>query len=66
MTKLAAYFHTEWEAMTATDWFGLIFTVVIFILMVVVYVWALNPKNKDRIESHRTMLLDENENKLEK
>ncbi|PHS25450.1 MAG: CcoQ/FixQ family Cbb3-type cytochrome c oxidase assembly chaperone [Methylophaga sp.] len=52
--------------MTGTDWFGLILTVVVFIIMVVVYVWVLNPKNKESIESHRTMLLDEDEIKSEK
>ena len=31
-----------------------------------IYFWVLNPKNKQEIESHRTMLLDENETKSEK
>ena len=66
MTKLEEYFHTDWSAMTGNDWFGLILTVVVFLLMVAVYFWALNPKNKEEIESHRTMLLDENEKKSEK
>lgn len=66
MTKLQEYFYTDWEAMTGTDWFGLVFTVVIFVLMFVLYYWVLNPKNKDKIESHRTMLLDEEEMKSEK
>lgn len=52
--------------MTGTDWFGLVLTVIIFILMVIVYFWVLNPKNKQEMESHRTMLLDENETKSEK
>ncbi|HIC46258.1 MAG: cbb3-type cytochrome c oxidase subunit 3 [Pseudomonadota bacterium] len=52
--------------MTATDWFGLVFTVVIFILMVVLYFWVLNPKNKDKIESHRTMLQDDDDTNSEK
>jgi len=66
VTKLEEYFHTDWSAMTGTDWFGLVLTVIIFILMVIVYFWALNPKNKQEMESHRTMLLDENETKSEK
>jgi len=66
VTKLREYFQTDWSAMTGTDWFGLILTVVVFIIMVVVYVWVLNPKNKESIESHRTMLLDEDEIKSEK
>ncbi len=66
MTKIQEYFHTDWGAMTGTDWFGLVLTVVVFILMVIVYFWVLNPKNKKDLESHRTMLLDENETKSEK
>ena len=65
MTKLQEYFHTDWSAMTGTDWFGLVLTVVVFIIIAIVYFWALNPKNKESIESHRTMLLDENETKSE-
>ena len=66
MTKLQEYFHTDWSAMTGTDWFGLVLTVVVFIIMVVVYIWVLNPKNKESIESHRNMLLDEEDIKSEK
>ncbi|MCX4187542.1 cbb3-type cytochrome c oxidase subunit 3 [Methylophaga sp. OBS4] len=66
MTKLQEYFHTDWNAMTATDWFGLVFTVVIFLLMVGLYFWVLNPKNKDKLESHRTMPLDDDETNSEK
>lgn len=66
MTKLQEYFHTEWSAMTGTDWFGLVLTVVVFLVIFVAYVWVLNPKNKEEIESHRTMLLDENDIESEK
>lgn len=66
MTKLQEYFHTDWSAMTGNDWFGLVLTVIVFVLMVIVYYWVLNPKNKESLESHRTMLLDENDIKSEK
>ncbi|HDY84117.1 MAG TPA: CcoQ/FixQ family Cbb3-type cytochrome c oxidase assembly chaperone [Methylophaga sp.] len=52
--------------MTGTDWFGFLLTVFVFIVMVVVYFWVLNPKNKDSLESHRSMLIDEDERKSEK
>ena len=65
MSKIQEYFDTDWSAMTATDWFGLVFTVVIFLLMVGLYVWVLNPKNKDKIESHRSMPLDDDETNSE-
>lgn len=66
MTKLQEYFSTDWGAMTAEDWFGTILTVVVFILMVIVYFWALNPKNKEELESHRNMLLEDEDKKSEK
>lgn len=59
MTKLEAYFHTDWSAMTATDWFGMIVTVVIFLALLLLFFWVFRPKNKQRLESHRTMPLDE-------
>jgi len=63
VTKFQEYFHTDWSAMTGTDWVGLILTVVVFVLMVVLYFWVLNPKNKKEIESHRTMLMDDDSDK---
>ena len=66
MTKLQEYFYTDWNGMTATDWFGLVLTVVVFIVLVVAYSWVLNPKNKDEIESHRTMILDDDKMNSEK
>ena len=38
MNSLKEYFHTDWGAMTTTDWIGTILTVVIFLLMIVAYV----------------------------
>tara|TARA_R110002153_G_scaffold107109_4_gene246941 strand:- start:108190 stop:108405 length:216 start_codon:yes stop_codon:yes gene_type:complete len=66
VTKVQEYFHTDWSGMTGTDWFGFLLTVFVFIVMVVVYFWVLNPKNKDSIEAHRSMLIDEDEGKSEK
>ena len=53
MNSLLEYFHTDWAAMTATDWFGTILTVVIFLLMVGLYVHVLRPKNRKKLEAHR-------------
>jgi cytochrome c oxidase cbb3-type subunit 4 len=66
VTKLQEYFHTDWSSMTGTDWFGLVFTVVVFLLMVGLYFWVLNPKNKEDLESHRTMPLEDDETISEK
>jgi cytochrome c oxidase cbb3-type subunit 4 len=66
VTKLQEYFHTDWSAMTGTDWFGLVVTVIIFILMFGMYFWVLHPKNKDKIESHRSLPLEDDETNSEK
>ena len=45
--------------MTTSDWIGTILTVVIFVAMVVAYFQVFRPKNKDRLESQRYVLFDE-------
>ena len=53
------YFYTDWSAMTSHDWAGLIITVVTFVLMVFAYFYVFRPKNKDKLEEHKFMLLDD-------
>jgi cytochrome c oxidase cbb3-type subunit 4 len=53
------YFHTDWEAMTTNDWIGTITTVVIFFLMVGLYAYALRPKNKESLEAHKNIPIDD-------
>ncbi|VAX07643.1 hypothetical protein MNBD_GAMMA26-1387 [hydrothermal vent metagenome] len=59
MNSLQEHFHTDWAAMTSNDWVGTIMTVITFILMVVVYVYALRPKNREKLEAQRFIPLDE-------
>ncbi|AFJ01632.1 Cbb3-type cytochrome oxidase component FixQ [Methylophaga frappieri] len=59
MSEILSYFETNWHAMTVNDWIGTILTVIIFLLMLGLYIWVLRPKNKEKIESHRNMLFDE-------
>jgi len=47
--------------MTATDWFGTIITVVIFLLMVGLFVYVLRPKNREKFESQKYIPLDDGE-----
>lgn len=53
MSSLKEYFDTDWGAMTAADWIGLILTVVVFLLFVGLYFYVFRPKNKARLEAHR-------------
>ena len=45
--------------MTASDWFGMVLTVVVFLLMVVLYVYVLRPKNREKLEKQRFIPMDE-------
>lgn len=60
------YFRTDWAAMTGTDWFGLVAVVTLTILMVILYVWVFNPRNKQKLESHRNFVLKDDLNGEEK
>ncbi len=59
MTSLQEYFQTDWAAMTSNDWVGLIMTVVVFFLMIAIYVYALHPSNREKLEAQRFIPLDE-------
>ncbi|HXH71426.1 MAG TPA: CcoQ/FixQ family Cbb3-type cytochrome c oxidase assembly chaperone [Mariprofundaceae bacterium] len=53
MSKLEEYFLTDWEAMTRTDWAGLIIVLLLAALMIGLYAWVFRPKNRDRFEQYR-------------
>ncbi|MCP5407778.1 MAG: cbb3-type cytochrome c oxidase subunit 3 [Chromatiaceae bacterium] len=59
MSSLMEYFHTDWQAMTGTDWVGTILTVVIFLLMVGLYFYVLRPKNRDKFEPNKYIPVDD-------
>ncbi|MBT8421354.1 MAG: cbb3-type cytochrome c oxidase subunit 3 [Gammaproteobacteria bacterium] len=59
MNSLEEYFYTDWGAMTAADWIGMITTVVAFLLMVGLYVYVLRPKNREKLEAHRHIPVSE-------
>ena len=51
--------QTDWAAMTLNDWAGFIITVGVFFLMIWAYVYTFDPKNKEKLESERTIIFDE-------
>jgi len=55
------YFATDWAAMTFKDWIGLIVTVGIFLLMIWAYVYTFSPKNKEKFESQRYLIDDDDD-----
>ena len=58
VNSLAEYFHTDWAAMTVSDWVGTVLTVVIFVLMAVAYFQVFRPKNRERLEAHKHIPFD--------
>jgi len=44
--------------MTGTDWAGLIVTVIITIFMAVLYIYVLHPRNREKLEAHRYIVMD--------
>ena len=45
--------------MTTNDWVGTILTVVVFLLILAAYIYALYPKNKEKLEAQRFIPLDD-------
>jgi len=65
VNKIEAYFNTDWAAMTAQDWGGMLLTVAVFIGMVVAFFYALRPKNAKLLEDQRMIPLhDEGQEEL--
>ncbi len=60
------YFYTDRSAMTSQDWAGLIITSVTFVLMVIAYFYVFRPKNKDKLEAQKYMLMDDEPTTTEK
>lgn len=48
-------------AMTTNDWLGVFFTLFTFVGMLVVYFTVFRPSNKERFESRRGMVLDDDD-----
>jgi cytochrome c oxidase cbb3-type subunit 4 len=65
MDSLKEYFQTDWAAMTLSDWIGTIVTVGIFFLMIWAYVFVLNPKNKDKLESQRHLPFEDDDETID-
>jgi cytochrome c oxidase cbb3-type subunit 4 len=60
------YFYTDWSAMTSHDWAGLLITSITFILMAIAYFYVFRPKNKDKLEAQKFMILDDEPTNTEK
>jgi len=61
VNSLKEYFHTDWAAMTLHDWLGMGITIIVFFVMVGLYVYVFHPANKERLEAHRYIPLDDDD-----
>lgn len=57
--RIKDYFHTDWTAMSFHDWLGLGITIVVFFVMIALYVYIFHPSNKEKLEAHRQIPLDD-------
>ena len=65
MNKLVEHFSTDWSSLTTNDWVGLTMTVVTFIFMALAYFYVLKPGNKETLEAHRNIVLNEDSSDVE-
>jgi len=61
VSKLEAYFSTDWSAMTGQDWAGLIVTVLVFFGMLIAFARVLNPKRKEELEKEKYRILKDDD-----
>ncbi|KPJ91719.1 MAG: hypothetical protein AMJ55_11170 [Gammaproteobacteria bacterium SG8_15] len=45
--------------MTLHDWLGLGITIVVFFVMIALYIYIFHPSNKEKLEAHRHIPLDD-------
>ncbi|WP_238696286.1 cbb3-type cytochrome c oxidase subunit 3 [Thiomicrorhabdus sediminis] len=59
MSNLERYFSTDWAAMTAQDWAGLIVTIIVFLGIVITFSLALRPSKRKEMEEQKYKILDD-------
>ena len=65
MNSVIDHFSTNWSLMTLNDWIGTSATVIVFILMAVAYFYVFSSKNRERLESHRFIIMNDNSSEKE-
>ncbi len=65
MNSITEFFHTDWSAMTRSDWAGLVIVLVLFTLMVGLYYWIFKPANKADFEQYRDFVIHDDDDRRE-
>ena len=55
MAKWFGYLGMDINAMTLSDWQGVVLTLLAAAAMIYIYFWVFNPKNKDALEDQRNI-----------
>ncbi len=61
MNSLTEFFSTDWEAMTRSDWTGMVIVIILTVLMIGLYTWVFKPSNRDHFEQYRDFVNENNE-----
>lgn len=65
MNNLAEKLGINWSAMTTSDWIGLTVTLVIFTLMTVLYIYVFSSRNREKMEAHRHIVINDDSSEKE-
>ena len=60
------YFYTDWAAMTATDWSGLVILLVVAAVLFTAYIITFKPGNRSKFEQHSDFVNQEDEMELDR
>lgn len=60
-----SYFSTNWSQMTLNDWIGTSVTVIIFMLMAFAYLYTFKKGNREKLEAHRFIIMNEGSSEKE-
>jgi cytochrome c oxidase cbb3-type subunit 4 len=66
VNSLREYFYTDWDAMTALDWIGLIATVVVFLVMIALWIYTFHPSNREGLEAQGRIPISDDHQGAEK
>jgi cytochrome c oxidase cbb3-type subunit IV len=55
------FFNTDWAAMSVNDWIGTLVTILVCFAMIWAYVFAFHPKNKEKLESQRHIIFNDDD-----
>jgi len=65
VNSIREFLRTDWEAMTRTDWTGLVIVLVLAVLMAGLYFWVFKPENRDKFEQYRDFVNEDEDKERE-